>query len=90
MADMKQMDVEAGDIVINGFTSYTDFVTTMYTTVQAAMNNLVSTWNGKSKDQFDAAWDEYTTSVNNLKQQLDTMKSNLQFEVRQVEETFNG
>jgi WXG100 family type VII secretion target len=90
MADMKQMDVEAGHAVINNFTSYTDFVTTMYNTVQTAMDNLLSTWNGKSKDQFDATWSEYTTSVNNLKQHLDTLKTNLQFEVRQVEETFNS
>lgn len=88
MADMKQMDIEAGHTVLNAFSSNTDFLNTMFTTLQSSTNNVLETWNGNSKTQFEGAWSDFTTAVNTLKQNLETMKNNLQYEVRQVEETF--
>lgn len=88
MADMKTMDTEAGHTVINAFSSNTDFLNTMFSALQTNSNNLLETWNGTSKTQFEGAWSDFTAAVNTLKQSLDTMKNNLQYEVRQVEETF--
>ena len=84
-----RMDIESGYGVVNAFLTQADSLNTMQSTLQGAMDNLMSTWHGNSKAQFEAAWSEYVTTLQNLKQTLETMRTNLNFEVRQVEEAFS-
>ena len=84
-----RLDIEAGYGVVSSFLNQADALTTMHSTLQTAMDNLISTWHGNSKAQFESAWSEYTTQLQNIKQTLEAMRSNLDFEVRQVEEAFS-
>ncbi len=84
-----KMDIEAGHSVVSAFHTQADSLTTMQSTLKSAMDNLISTWHGNSKGQFEGAWSEFTSLLEQIKQMLETMRSNLDFEVRQVEETFS-
>ena len=89
MSNLKQMDVEAGYAAVNAMTSHSDFIEGMFTTLTASMDNLIGTWHGSSKTQFESTWAEYVSAVTQIKQQLQTIQANLQTEVQSVEEVFS-
>lgn len=90
MADLKQLDIEAGFAVTKAFTGQVDLLTQLQNTLTDQVNEAMNQWRGKSRADFDTVWQGIHGQIRTLKDELQAMHDHLNAEIQQVQEVFSN
>lgn len=87
---MVRMDLDAASAAISACQSTETELTSVRTSLVQQANELLGTWNGNSKGQFESTLSEYTARAQKLEGMLQELRNRLTAERSEVEGTFSS